>query len=177
MDKMKTYTGKVFSPLEPTMQDIDIHDISHALSFMTRANGHVRTFFSVAQHSINCCIEAKERGYSTRVQLALLLHDASEAYIADIIRPVKKYMESYYKIEEVLQNVIYNKYLSYELSDEEKEQIKSVDDAMLAWELVTLMNHDVCDNLPLIMSKPSFDFNSFLDIEEEYLGIFKELIK
>jgi len=81
-----TYTKTKFYPLNPVKSDINIEDIAHALSLMTRANGHFKHFYSVAQHSINCYEEAKSRRFSTRVQLGCLLHDASESYISQHIR-------------------------------------------------------------------------------------------
>ncbi|NLZ81928.1 MAG: phosphohydrolase, partial [Clostridiales bacterium] len=83
-DYILTYSKTKFYPLEPRLEDINILDIAHALSLMTRANGHLKHFFSVAQHSLNCFKEAESRGYSKKVQLACLIHDASESYISDI---------------------------------------------------------------------------------------------
>ena len=59
---------------------------------------------------INCAKEAKARNYSNRVILAALLHDASEAYISDIIRPVKVHLTNYLEIESMIMNVILQKY-------------------------------------------------------------------
>lgn len=87
---INTFTGIHFYPLDPKITEIKTEDIAHALSLICRANGHCSHFYSVAQHSLNCAEEAKIRDYSTRVQLGCLLHDASEAYISDITRPVKK---------------------------------------------------------------------------------------
>ena len=84
-----TYSRVLMDPLDARPDQILIEDIAHSLSLMTRANGHCRQFYSVAQHSINCALEARNLGLSPRVQLACLLHDAAEAYIADIPRPVK----------------------------------------------------------------------------------------
>ena len=83
-DCIMTYSKKLVNPYNIQPGDIDIEDIAHSLSLTSRANGHFKHFYSVAQHSINCAIEAKNRGYGTRVQLACLLHDASESYIADV---------------------------------------------------------------------------------------------
>jgi len=69
---------------------------------MIRSNGHFKKIYSVAQCSINCAKEARASGLSCRMQLAYLLHDASEAYISDITRPVKCYLDEYRKIEEHL---------------------------------------------------------------------------
>ena len=82
MEHITTYTGEDFTPLSPSENLICIEDIAHALSMMCRANGHFVRFYSVAQHSINCAGEAKARGLSVKVQIACLLHDASEASLA-----------------------------------------------------------------------------------------------
>ena len=80
---------------------------------MTRANGHYPQFYSVGQHCLDCAVLAKEEGRSIREQLACLLHDASEAYLSDITRPVKAELEEYQRIEKRLQEMIYQKYLSW----------------------------------------------------------------
>lgn len=79
-DCLTTYTGVSFNTFEPEEDKIRIEDIAHALSLMTRANGHFPEFYSVAQHSIQCCREAIARNYVPQVVMACLLHDASEAY-------------------------------------------------------------------------------------------------
>jgi hypothetical protein len=80
-DYILTYTKIKFYPLEPVKDDIKVEDIAHSLSQLARANGHFEHFYSVAHHAINCCKEARARGYSKRVQLGCLLHDGSESYI------------------------------------------------------------------------------------------------
>lgn len=110
-DYILTYSKIKFYPLEPAKEDIKIEDIAHSLSLMTRANGHCSHFYSVAQHSVNCCQEAKSRGYSERVQLGCLLHDASESYISDLTRPVKRNLPEYFAIKKKLQSAIYDRYL------------------------------------------------------------------
>ena len=112
MSSITTYTGKHFDPTNPDIKSIDIKDIAHSLSLTCRGNGHVSSFFSVAQHCINCAQEAYERRYSKRVILACLLHDASEAYMSDVPRPFKQVMPEYIRAEEYLLELIYYKYLS-----------------------------------------------------------------
>ncbi len=62
--------------------------IAHALSLICRGNGHVKTFWSVGQHCINCAKEAWARGLSNRMAPACHLHDAGECYLSDIPRPL-----------------------------------------------------------------------------------------
>ena len=102
-----TYTGKKFDPLEPNIEDIDIIDISHALSFVNRYAGHSKFPYSVALHSMmvsDMC--------SSEHALAGLLHDASEAYLGDICRPMKvtNVFAEYRKVEAHLQALIYKKF-------------------------------------------------------------------
>ena len=92
-NQIRTYTGIFLDPYDMKPEEINIHDIAHSLSLMTRANGHIRYFFSVAQHAVNCALEAGSRGLSRRIRLACLLHDAAESYISDVTRPVKHRLE------------------------------------------------------------------------------------
>lgn len=179
-DKMSeyitTYSKIHFTPTEPVVADIKIEDVAHALSLLCRANGHFKSFFSVAQHSINCAMEAKERGYSKRIQLACLLHDASEAYISNITRPVKKQLPQYMEFEERLQNAIWNKYLEQPLSDEGKIQVFKIDDAMLHYEFLKFMGEQIFDFTPDINGIPDFEFKLFDAVERQFISLFSRLV-
>ena len=107
---MTTFTGRHFDPMQIKTEDICMEDIAHALSLTCRGGGHLKYFYSVAQHSLNCSAEAKARGWSGKLQLACLLHDASEAYISDIIRPVKANLTGYLEIESRIMEKILEKY-------------------------------------------------------------------
>lgn len=170
-----TYSKVQMSPIAPQQEDILIKDIAHSLSYMCRANGHIKNFFSVAQHCINCCLEAKERGYSKKVQLALLLHDASEAYLADITRPVKHNLEKYLEIESILQDTIYKTFGVGELTEEEKELIDEIDNVMLQHEFINLADLKIFKDDIEIVGKYSFDFKDFLEVEQEYIALFNSL--
>ena len=106
MSIMNTYTGRKFDPMHIKPKNICLEDIAHALSYLCRGGGQTLIFYSVAQHCLNCAEEARARGWSDRMILACLLHDASEAYISDIIRPVKAHLSNYLEIEEMIMNVI-----------------------------------------------------------------------
>ncbi|WP_165904944.1 DUF429 domain-containing protein [Dehalobacter sp. 14DCB1] len=175
LDYILTYTKTRFYPLEPVKTDIKIEDIAHSLSLMTRANGHFKHFYSVAQHSVNCYKEAKSRGYSERVQLGCLLHDASESYISDLTRPVKRNLSEYFIIEEKLQGTIYEWFGIGDLSDEEYKLIKDVDDSLLYFEFQALMNISIYDRAPKISMEHDFFLRDFKSIEQEFISIFNRL--
>lgn len=174
-DYILTYTKTKFYPLEPVKSDIKIEDIAHSLSFLTRANGHLEHFYSVAQHCVNCYREAKIRGYSERVQLGCLLHDASESYISDLTRPVKKNLSQYFIIEEKLQKTIYEWFGIGDLSEEEYNQIKDVDDSLLYYEFKELTDFSVFESVPYISMQHDFSQRLFKSVEEEFINIFSEL--
>ncbi len=170
-----TFTKTKFYPLEPNIDDIKIEDIAHSLSLMTRANGHHKHFFSVAQHVIGCYKEAKNRGYSERVQLGCLLHDASESYISDITRPVKQNLQEYFVIEAKLQKLVYERFGLGDLTKEEQEHIKAVDDALLYYEFETLMGVTLFDVPPERNVQHDFSQRDFEAVEKEFLNIFYRL--
>lgn len=96
-DWMQTYSGKKFNPLDPDMDCIDADDIGHALGNLCRYAGHIRKFYSVAEHCYRLSFLV-----SPENALHALLHDATEAYISDVVRPVKKHLFQYQRIEEAL---------------------------------------------------------------------------
>ena len=67
---MNLFSGYRIDPLHIKEDDIYLEDIAHALSLICRGNGHIKYFYSVAQHSLNCAKEAQSRGYSKHVVLS-----------------------------------------------------------------------------------------------------------
>lgn len=102
-DWIATYTGKKFVPLDPRVEDIDIRDIAHALANVCRFSGHVERFYSVGQHSVLASDYATSEN-----KFGALLHDASEAYICDMSRPVKHdpAMSAYREAEQRLMKAV-----------------------------------------------------------------------
>lgn len=132
---IQTHNGISFTPLNPKLKDIKIEDIAHALGHICRFCGHSKVFYSVAEHSVLCAEQAPDR-----LKLATLLHDASEAYIADISRPIKPFLTNYKDIEDVLTKAI-NKAFNIELSEEDEAIIKNIDMRMLATEATQLLEY------------------------------------
>jgi hypothetical protein len=87
---IQTYTGLYVYPLHLDAASVCIEDIAHGLSNLCRYAGHVRTFYSVAEHSCRVAELLWQRRHHDRLALWGLLHDASEAYLIDLPRPLKR---------------------------------------------------------------------------------------
>lgn len=114
---IQSYTGKKVYPLNIKPEEIDIVDIAWGLSNKCRYNGHTSRFYSVAEHSIlvSQCVPKKYR-------LEGLLHDAAEAYLPDVPRPIKHLLMGFKEIEEDMERIIAEKYkLIFPYPDEVKE--------------------------------------------------------
>lgn len=93
-DWIQTYSGRVFYPMDPRPDEIHIEDVAHALSMMCRYAGHCIRFYSVAEHSVLLSHVVPQED-----ALWALLHDATEAYLVDVPRPVKPFLAGYAEAE------------------------------------------------------------------------------
>lgn len=139
-----TFTGRKITPLDPDPDDIAIEDIAHALALQCRFTGHVRQFYSVAQHSVMVSqLVPKEQA------LDGLLHDASEAYLADIARPIKNmpgFGDVYHAAEAKLEEAVaWHFGTTYPMSPE----VKVADNLMLWAEMRDLMPVDPPDGVEM----------------------------
>lgn len=133
-DWIQTFTAKAVNPLNLRVDDISIMDIAHALSNQCRFSGHVRTFYSVAEH----CFRMSYLG-SEETQLWKLLHDATECYLVDLPRPLKRSRgigELYKLAEERAMRVIAER---FELCWPEPDEVRHFDLVMLLTEQRDLM--------------------------------------
>lgn len=174
-DYIVTYTGRHFYASDPKPESIDIRDIAHALSYLCRGNGQVTSFFSVGQHCIHCAREARARGLSPRVTLACLLHDASEAYMTDVPRPYKQYLPGYREQEDRLLSVIYATFLGAPLTCDELNEVKTIDDDMLWFDLHVLLHNSQEGPQPQVFSAFSYEELPMAEVEKQYLALFDEL--
>lgn len=135
---MNTATGKKFFHFAVSPENIDITDIAHALANNCRFSGHTRFHYSVAQHSCYVLdLLIKIFGEQTKqVMLTALLHDASEAYIADIHTLVKRQLPDYMALAKYLDRAVSSK---FGLIFPEPAEIKLADGIMLSTELVQLV--------------------------------------
>lgn len=104
---IETYTVKQFWFLNPSPEMFNIEDIAHALSMVCRYAGHVNRFYSVATH---CCLIADYFSYDPRLHLTALMHDAAEAYIGDMPRPLKRRLKQFRAIEGRIEQALAEKF-------------------------------------------------------------------
>ncbi len=172
-DTIATYSGGWIRPLNPDPADINIIDIAHALANQCRWTGHVRRFYSVAEHCILAAslVPKKEK-------LPTLLHDASEAYLADLARPIKHAKalgQVYRKYETQLEEAIA---VRFKLPPPPmSDTTKWADDAMLRVEIHELMP----DSIRALWDPPEVEISTqcwtpplaeqtFLEMFREYGG-------
>lgn len=172
-----TIGGRKFNPLSPSLNNIDIEDIAHSLSLICRANGHFKQFFSVARHCINCAKEAKVRGHSPKIQMLCLLHDATEAYVGDMTRPLKLQLDYYCECEDRLYSTILKALDITPPTEEEKAVIKAIDDCMLYHEFRTFNGDCLFDEAPPIHIKIEDSERTFAETKTDYLVLYHELCK
>jgi hypothetical protein len=122
-DWLSTYSGKVFHPISPRVDEVCIVDIAHALSLQCRYAGHVSSFYSTGEHCVHIANYLPEE-----YKLWGLLHDAAEAYLVDIPRPLKRYLPDYRAIE---QRVMFAICEHFGLRRMEPPEVKDADDRII----------------------------------------------
>jgi len=130
-----TFTGRLVNPLDLKPEDVDIVDIAHHLARIGRYTGATRGDFaySVAQHSVSVSLLCPEN------RLWGLLHDASEAYLNDIARPLK-YAPSFAAYKEFEALAMAAIATRFGLQMPEPKEVKWADNKVLATEYRDLMS-------------------------------------
>lgn len=145
---VSTYTGRQFYPLAPTPDQIDIEDIAHGLAYQCRFNGQTRYFYSVAQHSL-IVADLVPRCLRTPA----LLHDAAEAYMGDMVKPLKQLFPSFSEMEAKVMRAIGHR---FGIANFDDRAIKRADLIALAMEKRDLMPNSTepWDSLRGIVASP-----------------------
>ena len=168
---METFTGNRFYPEAPERVNYSLADIAHGLSLTCRFGGQIPYFFSVAQHSVlvSCMVAPEHKAWA-------LLHDASEAYMADVPGPVKHSpgMEGYRALEaRVMASIM----ATFGLPAEEPHEVKTADLLMMRNEAKVLkMLHNDWDIYPLHDLGVSIRAWSSARAEQEFLLAAKKAI-
>jgi hypothetical protein len=115
-------------------EDVNVSDIACALSKICRFTGHIREFYSVAQHALMVAELVQPR-----LKYAALHHDDSEAYLGDVSRHLKhsEFLSGYRVLEERAQTIIEH-VMGIELNDEDRQHIKAADDCLAVFEQYVL---------------------------------------
>lgn len=171
---MQTYSGQHVNVLSPKSDEIHIDDIAIALAKQCRFNGHCRDFYSVAQH---CVVGADQFLMQGRRDLAreFLLHDATEAFVGDMIRPVKRCLPSFSVIEDKFWSVISRK---FKLPKIHSSEVHDMDNIMAVWEKRDLLpNSSEWPNMPDIsaLNLPKLHGWTWEVAQTEYLYYYKKL--
>lgn len=136
---ISTYSGQRFNPLETDLDkiicDIDFRDIAVSLSRIPRFNGATKDFYSVAQHSVMVCDLVPDE-----LKWSALGHDFAEAYLGDIVSPLKALIPQYKEIEARVEAALAKKF-GFRTDSEAKAIIKRADLIALATEKRDLMPH------------------------------------
>ena len=168
---IQTYSGIRFTPTNPNSDAIVIQDISHSLSLQCRFSGHSKSFYSVAQHSVLVSYEC-----DPGEELWGLLHDASEAYLVDIPKPLKASgkFDAYLEFEKNMMKAICNR---FGLDVQEPSSVKKADYKLLCTEARDLLVEPRKDGFDLFESLPyTIVPLSPKEAEKEFLKRFFELI-
>lgn len=100
-DGIQLYSGAMFSYTDPGASDVQIDDIAHALSHVCRFAGHVKHFYSVAQHAVNT-----SRIVDREFALTALLHDTAEAFTNDLPTPLKAAVPVFKELEVAIETAM-----------------------------------------------------------------------
>jgi 5'-deoxynucleotidase YfbR-like HD superfamily hydrolase len=152
---IQTASGRAFSLTEPAPADVDLQDIASALSKIARFGGHTRRPYSVAQH---CCLVASI--VPAEFRLHALLHDAAEAYVGDIVTPLKRLVPLFSLIETRVHRAICRQ---FRITEEIPVCVLEADRVALATEVHQLLDGEPVNNwtsrypTPLAVKLPSWE--------------------
>lgn len=140
---VRTITGRYIDVLNPDTGDIVIEDIAHGLAMICRYGGHVAAHYSVGEHSLNVAAQLRRMFGDEHLALAGLLHDASEAYLGDVVRPLKHAddMATYRLVEALMEVQIARRFGVSDVMHDAR--IKQIDNEILPWEMAMIRDSAV----------------------------------
>jgi hypothetical protein len=168
---LTTFTGKKFHPFSPSVDEICIEDIAHSLSRVCRYSGQCPRFYSVAEHSVKVASLLPPH-----LKLEGLLHDASEAYISDLPKPVKIHLPEYVVIEKGIEEAVSCKFnLEYPLD----KAVKWADGVLLRHEIMEFFGAEVYEDYFGPWKYSQFMFDDFGNdpkfAKSDFIDLYKEL--
>ena len=168
---IKTASGHYFDLADPKPEDVDIESIAAALSKTCRFGGHCPEFYSVAQHSVLASLLSETHPFE------VLLHDAAEAYVGDVVKPLKNMLgKQFHIVEQRVSIAIARKFKAFH---SDTEEIKRCDHLMLKSEKIFFWPEDKEEWLGfkgLPIAYESIDCWDPKRAETEFLSRFNELV-
>lgn len=134
---VETFTGGRFDPFDPSPEAVRLEDIAGGLAHTCRFGGHCRRFYSVALHSLHVSVELEDEG--RRLAAYGLLHDAGEAYLGDVPRPVKAAFDGLERAEARIREAVWEAVGLPAPSTDEWATVRAADDRLLAYEAGELL--------------------------------------
>lgn len=128
---IRLISGLYLDLADPRPEHFTFADIAGGLSKICRFGGQIDSFYSVAQHSVLCSYVAEHQCRAREVQAACLLHDAAEAFVGDMVRPLKELVPGFKAIEDRIFEVIWAKYMRPFSWNRLAGEVKEIDNSML----------------------------------------------
>jgi hypothetical protein len=165
---IETRSGKGINLLDPDPDSLTIEDIAHGASNQCRFGGHVKQFYSVAEHSLLCAHLARD--LDIEKQRSIFLHDAHEAYLGDIPTPIKRMLSGFTEIVDLFDQALVKRFdleAGFDFSE-----LKAIDHLALSIEAKDLMPYNKANwyDGGLIEDTPEITFFDVLSGEEYYFG-------
>jgi hypothetical protein len=134
---VETATGGRFYPFDPRPDEVRLEDVAAGLAHTCRFGGHCIEFYSVAAHSLHVSRHLADCG--PRLQAYGLLHDAAEAYLGDLPRPIKAEFPAFETAEERVLEAVWTAVDLPPPPDDEWATVMAADDRLLAYEASELL--------------------------------------
>lgn len=134
---IRTASGAYVTLLDPDPDTIHLGDIAHALAHVCRFGGHLPSFYSVAEHSLHVAAMLHRQYGDPLLTFFGLMHDATEAYLGDMVRPLKQQLHAYRAAEDRMADVIGARF-GLPLRWAEDVRVKHADETALVWEMATV---------------------------------------
>ncbi len=126
---IRVRSGGYLDLADPQPDQFTLADIAGALSKICRFGGQCTRFYSVAEHSIHCAAQGWRDGLKRKAQIALLMHDAAEAFVGDCVKPLKIMLPDYQDVESRMEDAIAEKFgIKFRKN---KPAVQEIDRAML----------------------------------------------
>lgn len=167
-----TCSGRILSLVDPETDSIDIEDVATGLANNCRFSGQLPVHYSVAAHSLVMA----DLMDSSEAQQYALLHDASEAYIIDLPRPVKALCPDYKEVEARIQGAIMDKFMPEGVSPKVLYQVHSMDKVMPAFEQVAIMGMDNVPSWVVEVLDSAYKGSSYEEELQRVIPMIKEVM-